>query len=134
MARKLVEIDFRTFWPPPQKKIGWAYKKMLSKMKKIKVVQNCLKWREYKALHFLYVCHGVPLFCSFVRSYVRPPSKFVRSFVYTAIQVRSFVCSYVCPPLSLSRSKIKDQKYSKFPDLTRKLIFNHIHSHFKLVH
>ena len=36
------------FWgtPPTKKKNGGAYNKFLSKMKKNKVVQNCLNWRE----------------------------------------------------------------------------------------
>ena len=38
---------FLDLLPPPQKKIFWRpYKIFFSKMKKIKVVQNCLKWRE----------------------------------------------------------------------------------------
>ena len=45
MARKLVENYFWTFKPPPKKNWG-AYTFFLSKMKKIKVVKNCLKWRE----------------------------------------------------------------------------------------
>ena len=43
---KMVKMTFGVP-PPPQKKIIWgAYKNLLSKMKKIRVVQNCLKWRE----------------------------------------------------------------------------------------
>ena len=42
ISRKRV-LDFLA---PPPKKIWGAYNKNLSKMKKIKVVQNCLKWRE----------------------------------------------------------------------------------------
>ena len=44
MARKFVEIEFRIFGAPPQKKIGGRTKKNWSKKKKIKVVQSCLKW------------------------------------------------------------------------------------------
>ena len=41
------------FWgtPPQIKKIGYL-KKLLSKIQKIQVVQNCLKWRE-RVLDFL---------------------------------------------------------------------------------
>ena len=45
MARKLVEFFFGFFSLPPQKKQG-TLRKNLSKMKKNKFVQNCLKWRE----------------------------------------------------------------------------------------
>ena len=37
---------FFDFLGPPPEKICWPYKKYWSKMKKIKVVHNCLKWRE----------------------------------------------------------------------------------------
>ena len=41
----MVKMNFGL--PPPTKKIIWgAYNIFLSKTKKIKVVQNCLKWRE----------------------------------------------------------------------------------------
>ena len=51
MARKLVENDYKChIWPkmlaPPPKQIWWVYKKNLSKLKEIKVVQNCMKWQE----------------------------------------------------------------------------------------
>ena len=45
MARKLVENNFWTFQPLP-KKLGGVTNKFSSKMKKIKVLQNCLKWQE----------------------------------------------------------------------------------------
>ena len=44
MARKLVKNYFWTFQPSP-KKFG-GVQNFLLKIKKIKVVQNCLKWRE----------------------------------------------------------------------------------------
>ena len=45
LARTLVKKDFWNFGPSTQK--NWrSYKKMLSKMKKIKVVANCVKWQE----------------------------------------------------------------------------------------
>ena len=48
MARKLVENNFLICSPTPQrkeKKIGYV-KHFLPNMKKIKVVQNCMEWRE----------------------------------------------------------------------------------------
>ena len=45
MARKLAENDFWMFSPLPPKKIGYV-KKKLPNMKKIKIVQNCMEWRE----------------------------------------------------------------------------------------
>ena len=45
MARKLVKKDFDVLAPPPKKYLG-GVQNFLSKMKKNKVVQNCLKWRE----------------------------------------------------------------------------------------
>ena len=46
MAKKLVKTIFVLFSQPPKKNVGGVQKK-LSIMKKIKVVQNCLKWREH---------------------------------------------------------------------------------------
>ena len=46
MARKLVENEFWTFYPPhPQLFLGGVQKNVVEN-EKIKVVQNCLKWRE----------------------------------------------------------------------------------------
>ena len=43
---KMVKINFGVTPPPKKKNIWGAYKNLLLKRKKIKVVQNCLKWRD----------------------------------------------------------------------------------------
>ena len=45
MARKLVNNYFFYFLAPPPRNLGGVQKNVL-KNEKIKVVQNCLKWRE----------------------------------------------------------------------------------------
>ena len=102
------KMIFGLFGPPPPKNLVGVQKK-LSKMKKIKVVQNCLKWREYKALHFSYVCHGVPLFFSFIRSFICTSPLKVRLFVRIYGHSSSFVCFFVCmsPPPQFIKIKNK---------------------------
>ena len=131
----LVENDFWICLPPPPKKIGYL-KKYVSKMKKMKVVQNCLKWRENLLKMVFGLCSLCPKkFGGCTNKFCQKLKKWKLFKIAWNVEKigRKLFLDFLAPPtkknfnwggVQIFLSNEKNQSCSELPEMARKLVEN----------